>query len=99
MNYQKHWDKIFTQGLLNVIRENERYLATRYISKETKNILAHHNIINKEQFNQWGGYTKLYPMIQNNTQEHWATLTQPEESVREYINHIFIKQQKEQNKN
>ena len=85
MSCQNNWNKIFAKGLSNAITRMikiNKHIKEHSISKETKNILNIHNITSKEQFKQWGGYKKLYPMVEKQAYYHYKHVKDAKANIR-----------------
>ena len=81
INMNKIFPKGFTHALIQFNQINE-HKKNNSVSKVVKKILQENNITSKEQFKTWGGYKRLYPMVEIDACYHWKFLQCPESSVR-----------------
>ena len=85
MSSLNKWDKIFANGLSNAITrmmQIEKHIKEHSIHKETKKILYNHNITSKQQFKEWGGYKRLYPMVEKEAYYHCIRVKDAKASIR-----------------
>ena len=85
MSSLNKWDKIFANGLSNAITrmmQIEKHIKEHSIHKETKKLLHSHNITTKQQFKEWGGYKKLYPMVEKEAYYHCKHIKDAKASIR-----------------
>ena len=60
----------------------EKNIKEHSIHKETKKLLHSHNITTKQQFKEWGGYKKLYPMVEKEAYYHCKHIKDAKASIR-----------------